>query len=142
MKSTAELRVEAEQRMRDKKAGLPAGRPRASPAASVAEGSEIESLYSTDLGSRDALQKMPRQQSLVQLASRAGNRCSRMQPAGNQKSAATLPSKRIETPTLISTRKSMGCIDERISKRKIDSLSLAGAKHISFFHPRKNVDDV
>ena len=46
MKSTAELRVEAEQRMRDKKAGLPAGRPRASPAASVADGSEVESLYS------------------------------------------------------------------------------------------------
>ena len=46
MKSTAELRAEAEQRMKDRKAGIPAGRPRASPAASVADGSEVESLAS------------------------------------------------------------------------------------------------
>ena len=47
MKSTAELRAEAEQRMRDKKAGLPAGRPRASPAASIADlADEVESLQS------------------------------------------------------------------------------------------------
>ena len=46
MKSTAELRAEAEQRMKDRKAGIPAGRPRASPAASIADGSEVESLAS------------------------------------------------------------------------------------------------
>ena len=46
MKSTAELRAEAEQRMKEKKAGIPASRPRASPAASVAEGDEVESLAS------------------------------------------------------------------------------------------------
>ena len=46
MKSVAELRAEAERRMNEKKTGYPVGHPRASPAGSVAEGSEIESLQS------------------------------------------------------------------------------------------------
>ena len=46
MKSVAELRSEAERRMTEKKVGYPTGHPRASPAGSVVEGSEIESLQS------------------------------------------------------------------------------------------------
>ena len=46
MKSVAELRAEAERRMTEKKTGYTAGHPRASPAGSVADGSEIESLQS------------------------------------------------------------------------------------------------
>ena len=46
MKSVAELRAEAQRRMNEKKTGYTAGQPRASPAGSVADGSEIESLQS------------------------------------------------------------------------------------------------